>query len=70
MPMLCTQAVAELFQDPNGEYRQRLKAKSELYAPMQARTKQLMNKFYGVEDYAPAMKRSSPVSRAATAKEE
>ncbi|EIE25652.1 hypothetical protein COCSUDRAFT_60664 [Coccomyxa subellipsoidea C-169] len=56
-------AVAELFQDPSGLFCQRMKAKPEVYAATQARTKALMKKFYGVDDYAPALTRSSPAGK-------
>ncbi len=62
--------MAELFQDPSGLFCQRMKAKPEVYAAMQARTTKLMKKFYGVDDYAPALTRSSPAGELTNGKKD
>ncbi|EIE25651.1 hypothetical protein COCSUDRAFT_39952 [Coccomyxa subellipsoidea C-169] len=45
--------LAGLFLNPEGDYSRRIEAKPEVNATMRARTKELINKFYGVRDYAP-----------------
>ncbi len=55
MSFVWWQAVAELFQDPEGEFCQRMKAKPEVYAATRARTLALMKRFYGIDEYAPAL---------------
>ncbi len=47
------QVLAGLFLNPDGDYSRRIEAKPEVYATMRARTRELMNKLYGVRDYAP-----------------
>ncbi|BDA43839.1 hypothetical protein COCOBI_05-0180 [Coccomyxa sp. Obi] len=56
---LMKKAVAELFQDPEGEFCRRMRAKPEVYAATRMRTLALMKKFYGIDEYAPALQQPS-----------
>lgn len=60
--------LASLFHDPKGEYSQRLKAKPEVYAAVQARTKELMKKVYGMDEYAGVQQPAQPAQKQRSAK--
>lgn len=63
------QAVAELFEDPEGEFRRRMRARPEVYVATRMRTLALMKKFYGIDEYAPALHPPAEQQQATTNEE-